>query len=179
MVRGRKHNHYYQTVNEKMMLNKNSRWLYTFSAAFIIASGLTPSAQAKNETLFPAGDPPDLVLMCQTYDKISVQSVSVQSGKIDSVADRTASFSQAEIKRLSEHQGHKHRIVIWLEKLIDWESPSNANSLSAFESFAMSLGYKRTIILGCRAFNEPTIFDSAKGGHQKREPEPEPVVLGN
>ncbi len=127
---------------------------------------------AAKSSLFPGGDEPDVVLMCHTYNEISVEA-----GEADKTGHRPSHLSQASLKKFLKPKKHKDHIVIWLEKSIDWESPSEADKLSVFESFAVKLGYKRTIILGCRAFSMPVIFDSGKGGHQKPEDRTEPAII--
>ena len=155
---------------------KNFRCLSLACLFFVLFMGGSLEASsraAESESMFPAGDSPDVGLLCTTYNKLKV----VAGATIRT--DTTKSLSQAEIKRLLAHQKHKDLIVFRLEKLIDWESSTGAKSLSEFEDFAVSLGYKRTLILGSGAFSIPIIFDSVNGGHQKQEPPPEPVILGH
>ncbi|MBS2010881.1 MAG: hypothetical protein JST01_27770 [Cyanobacteria bacterium SZAS TMP-1] len=115
---------------------------------------------------------PDVVLLCRTYDQITVTK-----GPVDDQGSHPQRLSQDALKAFLKDKMPKDRIAFYLEKGIDWEEPSGADKLAAFEAYAESLGYKVLTIIGCRAFWVPVIYDSTRGGHQRNLKEPEPTII--
>jgi hypothetical protein len=167
--------------NQTLLGLKRSYWVAAIVILMLLSTcewstnaGVCSSdtASSYDGSHFPAQDGPDVVLRCRSYN-----SISVESGDVDVSVSQKKNFSKAAIKKLLRKQRHKAHILILLSKGVAWASPSDANSLAAFERFTLSLGYQRTVILGCRAFSMPVVFDSAYGGHLVQQEASEPVVI--
>ncbi len=146
--------------------------LITLVSAWSLVAAQLVLAQEKAENAKPPIQP-DIVLFCFSWDVIQVSF-----GAVDELCKRWPGVSPDMIKEALKDKTPKDRIYIWLGKSIDWSSPSEADKVKAFEEYAISLGYKETIIFGARAFPPiPVIFDSALGGHQKPAEMAVPIIV--
>lgn len=95
----------------------------------------------------------DRILMCHTLDEIDIgigKTIRTGEPKVV-VGQEPIYFSRDELETFLEHQKHKDLLCVWLMKSMQVPPKEAEESINEMVSFVDRLGYKRVLILGCRA----------------------------